>query len=365
MCGRTACTLAPDEVSRACSYRNRGGLRRQPRWRDGDADKYRPSYNKSPQSMSPVLLSHRHFDQNAPVDECVLASMRWGLIPAWFKENDPRKMQYNTSNCRSENILEKKSYKDPLIKGQRCVILADGFYEWQREEKAKQPFFIYFPQSRGPSWEKIEDQDDPMTSARNKENSDKACPPGEASPSLTEGGEAATEWTGWRLLTMAGVFDCWTPPGGGEPLYTYSVITVNASPNLHTIHNRMPAILDGEEEVRRWLDFGKVKSLDALKLLQSKDILTFHPVSSLVNNSRNNSPDCLQPVDLNSKKEPKPTASRKMMMSWLTSTGPTKRKESDTCESKEEQESKSERVRKPAGALQHWLQGANKKPRTK
>lgn len=63
MCGRTACTLAPDEVSRACLYRNRTGRRRQPRWRDGDADKYKPSYNKSPQSQSPVLLSQRHFDK--------------------------------------------------------------------------------------------------------------------------------------------------------------------------------------------------------------------------------------------------------------------------------------------------------------
>lgn len=63
MCGRTACTLAPDEVSRACLYRNRAGRRRQPRWRDGDADKYKPSYNKSPQSQSPVLLSQRHFDK--------------------------------------------------------------------------------------------------------------------------------------------------------------------------------------------------------------------------------------------------------------------------------------------------------------
>lgn len=64
----------------------------------------------------------------------------------------------------------------------------------------------------------------------------------------------------------------------------------------------MPAILDGEEEVRQWLDFGEVKSLEALKLLQSKNILTFHPVSLFVNNTRNNSPECLQPVDLNSKK---------------------------------------------------------------
>lgn len=63
MCGRTACTLAPDEVSRACLYRDRRGRRRQPRWRDGDQEKYRPSYNKSPQSMSPVLVSQRHFDE--------------------------------------------------------------------------------------------------------------------------------------------------------------------------------------------------------------------------------------------------------------------------------------------------------------
>ncbi|XP_038150589.1 abasic site processing protein HMCES [Cyprinodon tularosa] len=324
MCGRTACTLAPDEVSRACSYRTRGGQRRQPRWRDGDADKYRPSYNKSPQSMSPVLVSQRHFDKSAPVDECVLASMRWGLIPAWFKESDPNKMQYSTNNCRSENILEKKSYKDPLLKGQRCVILADGFYEWQRREKQKQPFFIYFPQRTSPSQEKEEDQQ-LLSPTHNKEKSES----GVISPGFSEESEAPPEWTGWKLLTMAGVFDCWSPLTGGDPLYTYSVITVNASPNLQNIHDRMPAILDGEEEVRRWLDFGEVKSLDAIKLLQPKDILTFHPVSSFVNNSRNNSPECLQPVDLNSKKEPKASASSKMMMSWLSSSSPSKRKDPD------------------------------------
>lgn len=342
MCGRTACTLAPDEISRACSYRNRGGQRRQPRWRDGDGDgnNYRPSYNKSPQSNSPVLLSQRHFDKNAPVDECVLASMKWGLVPAWFRESDPKKMQYSTSNCRSENILEKKTYKDPLLKGQRCVILADGFYEWKRQDKDKQPFFIYFPQSQEAGAKKdSEDQNVPSVS-NDVQEEDK----------LSNEDRAAEEWTGWRLLTMAGLFDCWTPPGGGEPLYSYTVITVNASPNLESIHDRMPAILDGEEEVRKWLDFGEIKSLDALKLLQSKNILTFHPVSSLVNNSRNNSAECLQPVDPDSKKEPKPTASSKMMMSWLKS-GAQKRK--DTADDKQD---KPESV----GPLQQWLQGTKK-----
>ncbi|KAF7208186.1 abasic site processing protein HMCES [Nothobranchius furzeri] len=364
MCGRTACTLAPDEVRRACSYRNRGGQWRQPRWRDSDAEKYRPSYNKSPQSMSPVLLSQRHFDKNAPVDECVLASMRWGLIPAWFRENDPNKMQYSTSNCRSENILEKKSYKDPLLKGQRCVILADGFYEWQRREKEKQPFFIYFPQTKETSQKQNEDQDDILAPVCNKDISESVHPQAEASPGVCEEREAPAEWTGWRLLTMAGLFDCWTPPAGGEPLYSYTILTVDASPNLENIHDRMPAILDGAEEVRRWLDFGEVKSLDALKLLQSKNILTFHPVSTLVNNSRNNSPECLQPVDLSSKKEPKPTASSRMMKNWLLSGDSLKRKEFCSPESKEEQKEKAAPQHKPVGSLQLWLQG-EKKPRTK
>lgn len=346
MCGRTACTLAPDEVSRASSYRDRGGQRRRPRWRDGDGGNYRPSYNKSPQSNSPVLLSRRHFDQTAPVDECVLASMRWGLVPGWFKENDPKKMQYSTSNCRSENILEKKTYKDPLLKGQRCVILADGFYEWKRQEKDKQPFFIYFPQSQEV---KKDTEDQSVPTASNSVKEDK----------LSDEDEETEEWTGWRLLTMAGLFDCWTPPGGGEPLYTYTVITVNSSPNLESIHDRMPAILDGEEEVRKWLDFGEIKSLDALKLLHSKNILTFHPVSSLVNNSRNNSAECLQPVDLNNK-EPKPTASSKMMMSWLKTGESQKRK--DTSETEEDQE-KTKPKASSAGSLQQWLQGTSKKPK--
>lgn len=155
----------------------------------------------------------------------------------------------------------------------------------------------------------------------------------------------------------------------------------------------MPAILDGEEEVRKWLDYGEVHSPDALKLLQSKNILTFHPVSSVVNNSRNNFPKCIEPLDLNSKKvfdllwyfaycdwenvlnmfqlriltndpqEPKSTAGSKMMVGWLKSSTPSKRKEPNPCESKE-RESKAETRHKAPGALQQWLQGSNKKRRT-
>ncbi|KAF4107593.1 hypothetical protein G5714_011957 [Onychostoma macrolepis] len=307
MCGRTACTLAPNELSHAAHYRDRTGQPHRPRWKDGDADKYRPSYNKSPQSFSPVLLSNRHFNKDAPVDECVLAAMRWGLVPAWFRENDPSKMQYNTSNCRSESLLEKKSYKDPLLKGQRCVILADGFYEWRRTEKEKQPFFIYFPQSQGgqvPSQQNIQ-----------KTKSDQSLDQGESD-------QDDSNWTGWRLLTIAGLFDSWTPPCGGETLYTYTVITVDSCPNLQSIHDRMPAVLDGEDE----------------------------------------------PVDPTVKKTVQPTASSKMMMSWLKTASPTKRKnpDEDTSAKAPEEKPAAEKQTKPAGPLQQWLlgSGSSKKPRT-
>uniref|UniRef100_A0A672SYJ4 Abasic site processing protein HMCES n=2 Tax=Sinocyclocheilus grahami TaxID=75366 RepID=A0A672SYJ4_SINGR len=277
MCGRTACTLVLNELSRAAH-----------------TDKYWPSY-KSPQSFSPVLVSNRHFNKDAPVDECVLAAMHWDLVPAWFRENDPSKMQYNTSNCGNESLLEKKSYKS--------------------------------------------DQDD-------------------------------SDWTGWRLLTIAGLFDSWTPPCGGETLYTYTVITVDSSPNLQSIHDhdRMPAVLDREDEVRWWLDFGEVKSLEAMKLLQPKSSLTFHPISSLVNNSRNNSPECLQPVDPTVEKTVQPTASSKMMTSWLKTASPTKRKnpDEDTSAKAPEEKSAAEKQTKPAGPLLQWLlgSGSRKKPRT-
>ncbi|XP_035244013.1 abasic site processing protein HMCES [Anguilla anguilla] len=360
MCGRTACTLAPDEISRASMYQDRAGRRHRPQWRDGDPDKYRPSYNKSPQSNSPVLLSRKHFDKEAPVDECVLAAMRWGLVPYWFRENDPNKMQYSTNNCRSESLLEKKSYKDPLLKGQRCVILADGFYEWKREN-GKQPFFIYFPQSQVQGPLGTTEGQVVGTSCQDSKNQ------GSEEGASGHAEEEDSEWTGWRLLTIAGLFDCWKPPGGGEALYTYTVITVNSSPSLQSIHDRMPAVLDGEEEVRRWLDFGEVRSLDALKLLQSKDTLTFHPVSSFVNNSRNNSPECLQPLEPGNNKELRPSASSKLMMSWLQNATPRKRKEpeEDAKDKGALGEVKDEHGKstKGVGPLQKWLLNSNKRPR--
>ncbi|XP_015973905.1 abasic site processing protein HMCES isoform X1 [Rousettus aegyptiacus] len=296
MCGRTSCHLPRDVLTRACAYQDRQGQQRLPEWRD--PDKYDPSYNKSPQSNSPVLLSRLHFEKDADSSERIIAPMRWGLVPSWFKEDDPSKLQFNTANCRSDTIMEKRSFKVPLGKGRRCVVLADGFYEWQRSQgtSQRQPYFIYFPQIKTSG---------SIGASDNPEDWEKV-------------------WDNWRLLTMAGLFDCWEPPEGRDCLYSYTIITVDSCKGLNDIHHRMPAILDGEEAVSKWLDFGEVSTEEALKLIHPTENITFHPVSPVVNNSRNNTPECLVPVDLLIKKELKAIGSSHRMLQWLTKKPPKK-----------------------------------------
>ncbi|NWH76185.1 HMCES protein, partial [Piaya cayana] len=303
MCGRTACSLGADNLRRACAYRDRRGRRRQPEWIH--AERYQPSYNKGPQSRGPVLLSRRHLHQDADSSERVLMEMRWGLVPSWFKKDDPSKMPFNTSNCRSDTMLKKSSYKGALLKGKRCVVLADGFYEWQQNSSGKQPYFIYFPQTKD---------------------------------AVAEGKEGDEEWKGWRLLTMAGIFDSWEPPAGGETLYTYTIITVDASKDVSFIHHRqtvlsprMPAILDGDEAIRRWLDFAEVPTQEAVKLIQPTENLVFHPVSTFVNNIRNNAPECLAAIELGAKTEVKASPGSKVMLGWLKNSqeGSPQKKEND------------------------------------
>lgn len=81
------------------------------------------------------------------------------------------------------------------------------------------------------------------------------------------------------------------------PIFTLSLLT-----NVLISPARMPAILDGEEAVSKWLDFGEVSTQEALKLIRPIENITFHPVSPIVNNSRNNTPECLTAVDLLVKK---------------------------------------------------------------
>ncbi|XP_023932919.1 embryonic stem cell-specific 5-hydroxymethylcytosine-binding protein-like [Lingula anatina] len=291
MCGRTACTLAPKEICRKCQY-TQNGKKVQPNWWQ-DEGKYRPSFNMSPGQNTPVLVSAKHFEEPSECERVILP-MRWGLVPRWHK-GDPNKVEYKMNNCRSDSMLQKASFKVPLQRGGRCVVLADGYYEWNTtEDGKKQPYFIYFPKDATSDTKEL----------------------GVSVKSEKEEEKKTDEYDRSRLLTMAGVFDTWKGSDNkdGEPLYTYSVITVEASSSLSWLHHRMPAILETDEDVKQWLDFGEVPLKEAVSVIHPASCLQYHPVSTLVNNSRNNSPECVKAIDPNKKKT---SASANMMQAWL------------------------------------------------
>jgi len=305
MCGRTACTLAADDFPKACKYKGKNGKTQEPQWRDGGSGaKYYPSHNISPQSYTPVLLSSQHFKgtTSEAMPERVLQPMRWGLIPSWHR-GDPKDFAYNMSNARSDTLLDKRSFKSPLEKGKRCVVLAEGFFEWETLKGGKkQPYYIYFKKD---STVEVKVEDTSVCEDGKSKVQETSQPDADDASSSYSGSETK------RLLTMAGLFDHWQAPKGSsnedKDLYSYTIITVDSSASLNWLHNRMPAILDGEEEICQWLDYGEVPWDKALDLVKPKDCLEWHPVSTVVNNSRNKSAECIQRIDL-SKQQEKPVS---------------------------------------------------------
>lgn len=284
MCGRTACTHQKCSIQRATCQYNRN--KEAPQWiQKYDWQDYKPSYNLSPSQISPVLISDAVVAPYEKLDNYVIMPMRWGFIPSWFKG---RLEDYTlkTNNCRCENLLEKPTYRGAATAGFRCVILADGFYEWKViGNRQKQPYFIYFPQEKG---------SDVFTKQVNLYEDKK--------------------WNGPRLLTMAGLFDIWKS-SQNEIIYSYSVITMDSSKTVSFVHDRMPAILDGEDQVSMWLDNKRVPIKEAIANLKAIDNLEMHPVSTLVNNSRNNSVECLVKKDVEKKS---PTAFKHTpLTAWL------------------------------------------------
>lgn len=165
------------------------------------------------------------------------ALLRWGLVPHWA--DDPN-IGFRMINARAETVADKPAYREPFQRG-RCLIVADGFYEWQRDG-ARQPFHI----TRG-------------------------------------NGEP---------FAFAGLRTAWRTPDG-ELLRTCSIVTTRANAAIEQIHPRMPVILDQSEE-DEWLDPGTPPArlhelLDPLATEQTHA----RPVSKAVNDARYDGPECL------------------------------------------------------------------------
>jgi putative SOS response-associated peptidase YedK len=219
MCGRFVAAFDPDQLAF---------------WFEADdrrTDELPASYNVAP--TMPVYAVAEHAAQR------YLVSFQWGLVPTWAEDT---KGASRMINARAETVADKPAYRTALQR-RRCLIPADGFYEWRVDDTGRTPFYIH----------------------------------------RRDG----------RPLAFAGLWEAWRRPDG-EWLRTCTIVTTKAAPRLQPLHARMPVVLPSQAW-DQWLDRDEKRPSAALTLLAQpmSDELIWHPVSDEVNNVRNDRPELI------------------------------------------------------------------------
>jgi putative SOS response-associated peptidase YedK len=201
-------------------------------------DDWSPRYNIAPTQYVPVIRQH----PKEPVRQ--ISTMRWGLIPNWAR--DPS-IAGSTINAKSKTAATKPAFRDPL-KLRRCLIPADGFYEWKKTGTSKQPFCF----------------------------------------EVNEG----------ELFALAGLWDGWRDPTG-QWLKSCSMLTTTPNAVTSAVHDRMPVILD-PDSYDLWLDPGTNDAAVASELLKPFDarLMRCYPVSSRINYVANDDEESSPPVNI-------------------------------------------------------------------
>ena len=227
MCGRYAIVLDVAQVESQFAARMDGN--------------FPANFNAAPAQNLPVITNE---------DPGRVQLFRWGLIPDWAKEEN---VGYKMINARKEGITEKASFRK-AVRQQRCLVLANSFYEWRAVGKTKIPFSI--------------------------------------------------RPTDQELFAFAGIWNRWVNRETGEEIPTFAIITMDASPFMQQLHDRMPAVLPASS-AHRWID-PKVSFEEAFSLLQQypPSRMRAFEVSREVNKATNNGPeliacvgDIIEPVE--------------------------------------------------------------------
>lgn len=194
-----------------------------------------PRYNIAPSQMVACVRAN----PDSPTREYI--DLKWGLVPSWSKDGS---IGNKMINARSETVAEKPSFRKAFQ--QRCVVLADGYYEWKREGKSKQPYYIRFKDK--------------------------------------------------RPFCFAGMWERWEK-GTDGPLETCTMLTTGPNSVMEPIHHRMPVILD-PKDYDEWLDptLKDVAALNQLMRPYPPEEMEAFPVSTMVNNPRNDSAECIKPA---------------------------------------------------------------------
>lgn len=166
-----------------------------------------------------------------------LQSFQWGLVPHWSKDG---KSGYKMINARMEDIASKPSFRVPIRK-QRCLVLADSFYEWPKKEGGKIPYRI--------------------------------------------------QRTDGKLLIMAGLWDVW----GQDSLHTFSILTAPPNAEMKMLHNRMPILLHDNAQQLAWLQAKDFTEVEPFLRKPEDGLLSFYKVSPLVNQVKNEGPVLHEP----------------------------------------------------------------------
>ncbi len=201
---------------------------------DDVACDFAANYNVTPARDIPIVVNEGKKNR--------LVLSRWGFLPSWAKDT---RTGYSMINARAETIDSSRSYRDAFLMS-RCLVVADGFYEWQRRGRAKVPSYIHLR-------------------------------------------------TG-EPMAFCGLFTAWTSPDGGE-IRTSTIVTTGANELVAPIHDRMPVILH-HADFSRWLDPG-VHDRTVLKQFLvpfPSGELEAYPVSPKVNSPTFNFPDSIKPM---------------------------------------------------------------------
>jgi putative SOS response-associated peptidase YedK len=236
MCGRFVITSAPEALRRLFGYIDRPN--------------FPPRYNVAPTQPVPVVIIENGARQ--------FRLMRWGLIPAWVK--DPRGFAL-LINARAETVLDKPAFKN-AFRRRRCLIPADGYYEWSQSEARKRPYFIH---------------------ARDG-----------------------------QPFGFAGLAETWTGPNG-EELDTVAILTTAASADLAVLHPRVPVtIMPGDFD--RWLDCAndEVDAAMALLAAPADGEFLWHQVSTRVNRVANDDAQLILPISAEEAAAEQATPAKKM-----------------------------------------------------
>jgi putative SOS response-associated peptidase YedK len=191
----------------------------------------KPSYNIAPTQETPVLTYN---------NKRIIQGMHWGLVPNWSKDY---KIGTRMINARAETLTEKPAYAS-LLQSQRCIIIANGYYEWKRTKQGRRPYYIHDP-----------------------ENS---------------------------ILPFAGLWDKWKNDKKQHRI-TCTIITTEPSTEMKRIHSRMPVILR-KDRMDEWIDCSYPQA-EVLQLLKPySEVVAYYPVSTFVNIPLNNSQKCIEPM---------------------------------------------------------------------